>query len=179
MKKVILAAIVALTMTACDNTSSTRGSEPAQTQPATPVVTQPIYVEPQPVEPEEPEVTIPTAGIGSIKGNMDCEGGTIETNYSFGNVSEDDKSFVIQYQRNGALEDLTYPSTSTNGSRALVKDIYYARPNDDVRDASWIVTISYQTPDETYNLVTTTLKQPACLEEDDNVTAVVTTYQVK
>jgi len=130
-----------------------------------------------PTEPSKPDIgNIPTAGIGSIKADLDCDGGTITTNYSFGNVSDDSKSFIIQYQRNGVLEDLTYPSTSTTGSRTLVKDIYYARQNDDKRDTSWIVTIGYQSSNETYNLVTTTLKQPSC---DDNTTVLNTTYEVK
>jgi len=170
MKKILFASILVLMVVGCNSSSSdSRNSEPVEPVP-------PVYPQPLPPEPLPPEVTIPTAGIGSIKGNMDCEGGTIETNYSFGNVAEDDKGFVIQYQRNGALEDLTYPSTSTNGTRAVVKDIYYARPNDDERDVSWIVTISYQTPNQTYNLVTTTLKQPVC---DDDVNATVTMYEVK
>jgi len=179
-RKVIVAVIVALTMIGCNSTSSSnRGAEPVEPTPVQPVY--PVYPDPEPVppEPEEPEVSIPSAGVGSIKGNMDCGGGTITTNYSFGNVSEDDKSFIIQYQRNGALEDLTYPSASTTGSRMLVKDIYYARANDDERDAFWVVTISFQTPTETYNLVTATLKQPQCIQEDDNLTAIITNYEVK
>ncbi len=169
-RKIMLAATVAWFFSAagCEKTKNNYVETPGET----------VYVEvpaPEP-DPIEPENVIPTAGMGSIKSDMDCSGGTITTNYSFGNVNEDNKNFVIQYQRNGALEDLTYPSASTTGSRALVKDIYYARPNDDDRDASWIITISYQTASESYNLVTTTLKQPQC---SDDVNSTVTLYEVK
>ena len=171
MKKIIIAGILALTIIGCDSSSSgSRNTAPVEPEKEV------IYVEVPAEIPMEEAYTIPTSGIGSIKGDMDCNGGTITTNYSFGNVNEDDKSFVIQYARNGALEDLTYPSTSNNGSRATVKDIYYIRQNDDDRDASWIVTISYQSPNETYNLVTTTLRQPQC---EDNATALITKYEVK
>ena len=168
--KIIGASILAMVLmgAGCEKTKTNYVETPGET----------VYVEvpaPEP-DPIEPENVIPTAGMGSIKSDMDCSGGTITTNYSFGNVNEDNKNFVIQYQRNGALEDLTYPSASTTGSRALVKDIYYARPNDDDRDASWIVTISYQTASESYNLVTTTLKQPQC---SDDVNSTVTLYEVK
>ena len=168
MKKVLLILIVGLFMIGCDNNSSTRSTTVEPTPP--------VYVEvPIVIVPEEP--TVPTAGLGSIKGDLTCDGGQITTNYSFGNVDEDDKSFVIQYQRSGVLEDLTYPSTSTTGSRTLVKDIYYTRANDDDRKAFWIVTISYQGADETYNLVTATIQQPKCTD-DGNDTA-ITVYEVK
>ena len=148
------------------------------------VVNQKAYGNPEPAKPAEPDYEpaqldqdeVPTAGIGSIKSDMDCNGGTITTNYSFGNVSDDSRSFVMQYERNGVLEDLTYPSTSTTGSRTTVKDIYYARQNDDKRDAMWIVTISYQGANETYNLVTTTLRQPKC---DDNTTSISSVLEFK
>ena len=172
MKKVLLILIVGLFMIGCDNNSSTRSTEPVE--PVQPIIVQPAPVIPEPIP---DEATVPTAGLGSIKGDLTCDGGQITTNYSFGNVDEDDKSFVIQYQRNGVLEDLTYPSTSTTGSRTLVKDIYYTRANDDDRKAFWIVTISYQGVDETYNLVTATIQQPECTD-DGNDTA-ITVYEVK
>lgn len=182
MKKFILMILMVVAMigfTACDDNNNR--NQPVQ--PVQPLPPEPIPPTPEPQPPIEPDPTVPdvpSAGVGSIKGDMDCTGGTITTNYSFGNVSEDDKSFVIQYQRNGALEDLTYPSTSSNGSKALVKDIYYARENDSERDVFWIVTISFQTPDETYNLVTATLRQPKCEEtEEGNTTSLTTTYEVK
>ena len=167
MKKIIGAVIIAMLFmgAGCEKTKYRTTTEYVPVEPS------------QPVEPVEPEVTVPTAGIGSIKADMDCEGGTITTNYSFGNVSDDSKDFLIQYQRNGVVEDLTYPSTSTTGSRTIVKDIYYASHNDDKRPAYWVVTVSYQSANESYDLVSTTVKQPAC--DEDNNTAVVTTYQVK
>ena len=168
--KYIVSIAIALTMitfTGCNEETTVK------TQP--PAVVQPPQRPSEPVQPIEPVPTIPTAGIGSIKANMDCEGGTITTKYSFGNVAEDQKNFVMQYERNGELEDLTYPSTSTTGSRTTVTDVYFVRPNDDDRAAYWVVTISYQTPDETYDLVTTTIKQQVC---DDNLTAVTTEYKV-
>ena len=163
----MLLAFMLMGNTGCQKRQTVINNAPPQYTPV-----EPVQPDPEPL----PEDSIPTAGIGSIKGDLDCEGGTITTNYSFGNVSDDSKSFIIQYQRNGVLEDLTYPSTSTTGSRTLVKDIYYARQNDDKRDASWIVTISYQGADETYNLVTATLRQPKC---EDNATAFTTVYEVK
>ncbi len=171
MKKILLiAALVAATLfvTGCNDSSSTRPVQPAPAPTPTPP--------PAPAPVPDPEPSIPTAGVGSIKGDLDCNGGTITTNYTFGNVSEDDKAFVIEYKRNGKSEDLTYPSTSTTGSRAVVKDIYYVRANDEDAPAQWVVSILYQTPDATYNLVTTNISQPVC---DDNVTAKVTTYEVK
>ena len=167
MKKILLAMIIAAFFIACDNGNTKVVQQPAPVQPQPPVVIQPI-------EPEQP--TIPTAGIGSIKGDMDCNGGTITTKYSFGNVDQNNKDFVIQYQRNGNVEDLVYPATTHNGSRATVQDTYYVGQNDDKNDAIWIVTINYQTYDETYTLVTTSIRQPKC---DDNATARITTYQVK
>ncbi len=174
MNAFIVVAIAAMMifLSGCDSSTSSHHSY-VPPQPVVPV---------QPVEPEKPDYElpdqdeIPTAGIGSIKSDMDCNGGTITTNYSFGNVSDDSRSFVMQYERNGVLEDLTYPSTSTTGSRTTVKDIYYARQNDDKRDAMWIVTISYQGADETYNLVTTTLRQPKC---DDNTTSISSVLEFK
>ena len=174
--KLSLVLATALLVLGCNNSSNGTTSYNPPAQPVQPV--QPVQP-PEPVEPVDPGQSIPTAGVGSIKADMDCSGGTITTNYSFGNVDENDKNFIIQYQRNGALEDLTYPSTSTTGSRMLVKDIYYARANDSENPAFWVVTISFQTPDETYNLVTATLRQPACTEDDDNLTAVNTIYEVK
>ena len=168
MKKILFITTLAILFVGC-NSSNTHTTTAPPPQPQPPVVI-------QPVEPVEPQPTIPTAGIGSIKANMDCSGGTISTKYSFGNVAEDQKNFVMQYQRNGELEDLTYPSTSTTGSRTTVNDIYYVRPNDDKSPAYWVVTISYQAPDETYDLVTTTIKQPAC---ENNTTALSTIYEVK
>ena len=174
MKKIVVtvAALALLMMTGCDNGGNgTRVTAPP-VQPAPP----PPAPEPAP-EPEPDEPSIPTAGVGSIKGDMDCMGGTITTNYSFGNVDEDAKDFVIEYRRNGVAEDLRYPSASTTGSRAIVKDIYYARANDDDRPAQWIVSIMYQTPASTYNLVTASIPQPVC--EDDNLTARTTTFEGK
>jgi hypothetical protein len=172
MKKLILALITAgLFLAGCDSSNGGNTSYNPPPQPVQPV--QPVQPIPTP-EPEKP--TIPTAGVGSIKGDMDCSGGTITTNYSFGNVQDDSKNFLIQYERNGVVQDLTYPSTSTTGSRTIVKDIYYAGQNDKKSDVYWIVTITYQTSGEIYELVSTTIKQPAC---DDNATARVTTYSVK
>ena len=160
MKKILLiGAILAGLLVGCGNTTT------SNTQPSQPT---------QPVQP--PENTIPTAGKGSIKGDLDCTGGVITTNYSFGNVEEDDKNFVIEYQRNGDTVDLTYPSASTTGSRTIVKDVYYVGANDSKNKVHWIVTIAYQTAGETYDLVTTTISQPVC---DDNATALTTTYEVK
>ena len=160
--------VTAFMFSGCNSSSGDTGAA-RPSEPVEPV--QPV----EPVEPPEVGPSIPTAGIGSIKGDLDCSGGTISTKYSFGNVGEDDKSFVIQYQRNGAIEDLVYPSTTHNGSRATVQDVYYVRQNDDDHTISWIVTIAYQTPDQTYSLVTTSIKQPEC---DDNATALNTSYIV-
>ena len=169
MKKILtlVAVIATLTLTGCNDGSSTPPPPPPQPQP-------PVIIQPTP-EPE-PTPTIPTAGVGSIKGDLTCNGGTITTNYSFGNVEDDSKEFVIQYQRNGETVDLTYPSTSTTGSRTIVKDIYYVGQNDDDTQVFWIVTIIYQSEGETYNLVTATITQPKCT--DRNAKA-VTTFEIK
>ena len=169
MKKILalVAVIATLTLTGCGNSSSSTPPPPPPPQPQPPVVIQPV---------PEPSPTIPTAGIGSIKGDLTCNGGTITTNYSFGNVEDDSKQFVIQYQKNGETVDLTYPSTTTTGSRTVVKDIYYVGQNDDKTKAYWIVSILYQTEGETYSLVTATITQPRC--SDRNAKA-VTTFEVK
>ena len=169
MTQILSIALIAAMMilTGCDNGTTIK------TQPPVPV--QPVP-EPTPTEPDEPEQpTLPTAGKGSIKADLDCNGGVITTTYSFGNVPNDNKNFVIEYQRNNQVEDLTYPSSSTTGSRTIVKDVYYAGPNDEKSPVYWIVTIVYQTAGETYDLVTVNLKQPAC---DDNATALNTKYEV-
>ena len=164
----IIIALAALTFIGCDE-SSTPTYTPAQ-PPA------------RPSQPVEPSPEIPTAGIGSIKADMDCNGGTITTKYTFGNVPQDQKSFVVQYNRNNELEDIAYPSTYTNGSMTTVNDIYYVRPNDTGYPINWIVTITYQAPSETYDLVTTTIKQPACeeepVEDENGSTMLRTEYRV-
>ena len=165
MKRTLIATAFAIFIFAgCDSSST-----PNYVPPPQPV---------QPVQPVEPQPAIPTAGVGSIKADMDCNGGTITTKYTFGNVPQDQKSFVMQYRRNNDLEDLTYPSTYTNGSMTTVNDIYYIRPNDTAYPINWIVQITYQTAAETYTLVTTTIKQPACSQDDDNETALRTEYRV-
>ncbi len=171
-KKGILILTLGLFVVGCGKTESTDE-----------VVTETVYVEvPAEIPMQEELYEVPTAGKGSIKGDLDCEGGTITTNYSFGQVDQDDKEFLIEYQRNGVTEDLTYPSASSTGSRMIVKDIYYAGENDSERPVYWVVTVVYQTPGQTYDLVTTTIKQPACTEEkeeDSNTTSLVTTYTVQ
>jgi hypothetical protein len=170
MKKKTLSAAAAalLILSGCDtNSNSNNSSHRPQQQP------QP---QPQPTQEPEPErPVIPDAGIGSISGDLECTGGIIEIDYTFGEVESDSKSFVVEYQRNGVTEDLTYPATTTNGSRITVQDIYYVRENDTDRPVYWIVTISYHTSGEIYNLVTTQIKQPAC---GDEIQAVSTTYTV-
>ena len=141
-----------------------------------PVPTEPVQPV-QPIEPAPPVETIPSAGVGSIRGDLDCTGGTITTKYSFGNVSEDSKDFVIQYQRNGQTQDLVYPALTNNGSRATISDTFYAGPNPNDTSDVWIVTINYQLPNETYTLVTASLRQPAC-QDDGNVTTAITEFKV-
>ena len=175
MKKILvltaIAATLAFTLIGCGNSSTSTPPPPPTPQP-------PVVVVP-PQEPDTPDTPeVPTAGIGSIKADMDCTGGTITTNYSFGNVPEEDnKKFVMKYQKNGDVVDLTYPSTSTTGSRAVVKDIYYVPENDDNKTAHWIVTIIYQTEGETYDLVTTTITQPKC-SSNVQVTSIFNTQAI-